>query len=71
MEAWAWSLGVLGGFLLLWLLLVAVLWVTRPDDLRLRELLRLLPDVVRLVRRLAADGAMPADVRWRLWLLLG
>ena len=72
MEAWEWSLvGVLGGFLLLWLIVVAVLWVTRPDDRRLRELLRLLPDVVRLVRRLAADRALPAGVRWRLWLLLG
>jgi uncharacterized membrane protein YkvA (DUF1232 family) len=63
--------GALGGVLLLWLLLVAALWLTRPDDLRLRELLRLLPDVLRLLRRLAADGGLPRGVRVRLWLLLG
>jgi hypothetical protein len=29
-----------------------------------------LPDVLRLVRRLAADGTLPHGVRVRLWLLL-
>ncbi|MBW0252787.1 DUF1232 domain-containing protein [Cellulomonas sp. PS-H5] len=72
MPDWAWALlGVLGGVLLLWLALVAVLWATRPDEPRLREALRLLPDVVRLVRRLAGDRALPRGVRVRLWLLLG
>ena len=37
MTGWAWSLvGVLGGLLLLWLVFIAVLWTTRPDELRLR-----------------------------------
>lgn len=72
MPDWAWTLlGVLGGVLLLWLALVAVLWATRPDELRLPEVLRLLPDVVRLARRLATDRALPRGVRVRLWLLLG
>jgi len=70
-PAWAWSLvGVLAGLLLIWLVLVAGLWITRPDDMRLRELLRLLPDTLRLLRRLAADGTLPRGVRVRLWLLL-
>ena len=72
MPDWAWTLvGVLGGLLLCWLVLMAVLWATRPDDVRLRELLRLLPDVLRLVHRLAGDGTLPRGVRVRLWLLLG
>lgn len=72
MPDWAWTVvGVVGGVLLLWLALVAVLWATRPDELRLRDLLRLLPDVVRLVRRLAGDRTLPRGVRVRLWLLLG
>jgi uncharacterized membrane protein YkvA (DUF1232 family) len=71
MPDWAWTLtGVLGGLLLCWLVLMAVLWTSRPDDLRLRELLRLLPDVLRLVHRLAGDGTLPRGVRVRLWLLL-
>ena len=72
MPGWAWSLaGAAGGLLLLWLALVAALWLSRPDELRLRDLVRLLPDVVRLVRRLAADRTLPRGVRVRLWLLLG
>jgi len=61
---------VVGGVLLLWLLLVVVLWRARPDELGAREALRLLPDVVRLVRRLAADRELPRGVRVRLWVLL-
>lgn len=68
-----WSLvaAVVGGLLGLWLLLVAALWWARPDDLSLRDALRLLPDLVRLLRRLAADASLPRGVRVRLWLLLG
>ncbi len=61
---------VVGGVALLWLLLVLLLWRARPDELGAREALRLLPDVVRLVRRLAADPALPHGLRIRLWLLL-
>jgi uncharacterized membrane protein YkvA (DUF1232 family) len=61
---------VVGGVLLLWLVLLALLWRRRPDELTARDALRLLPDVVRLVRRLAADRSLPRSVRTRLWLLL-
>jgi uncharacterized membrane protein YkvA (DUF1232 family) len=68
---WVRTLGiVVGSLLLLWLLLLAALWRARPDDLTARGALRLLPDVLRLVRRLAADRALPRAVRIRLWLLL-
>jgi uncharacterized membrane protein YkvA (DUF1232 family) len=71
MPGWAWTLvGAVGGLLLCWLVLMAVLWLTRPDELSARELLRLLPDVLRLVRRLAGDRTLPRGVRVRLWLLM-
>jgi uncharacterized membrane protein YkvA (DUF1232 family) len=65
--------GLLGGLLLLWLVLVAVLWRAaraNPDQASVREALRLLPDLVRLLRRLAADPTLPRGVRVRLGLLL-
>jgi uncharacterized membrane protein YkvA (DUF1232 family) len=58
------------GLVLLWLALVIVLVIARPRGGLLREALRVLPDVLRLVRRLAADKALPRGVRFRLWLLL-
>jgi uncharacterized membrane protein YkvA (DUF1232 family) len=50
---------------------VAVLWLTRPGDYDLKDALRLLPDLLRLVKRLAADPATPRGARIRLALLLG
>lgn len=67
-------LAVAAGLLLLWLLLLAALWFAQRkqhEPASLREALRLLPDVLRLLRRLASDKALPAGVRVRLWLLLG
>jgi uncharacterized membrane protein YkvA (DUF1232 family) len=46
------------------------LWRLRPDELTARQALRLLPDLLRLLRRLARDPAVPQGVRVRLWLLL-
>ncbi|SDP39674.1 Protein of unknown function [Pedococcus dokdonensis] len=63
-------IGVVGGVVVLWVALVVALWLSRPDELRLREAIRLLPDVVRLLRRIAADDSLPRGVRVRLWLLL-
>lgn len=69
-----WWLDVLAGagaaLGLLWLALVVALVVARPRGGLLREALRLLPDTLRLVRRLAADRALPWGVRVRLGLLL-
>ncbi|WP_410592482.1 YkvA family protein [Amycolatopsis sp. lyj-23] len=63
-------LGVGAALLLTWLLLLGALLVVRPRGGLLREALRLLPDVLRLVRRLAADRTLPRGVRVRLGLLL-
>jgi uncharacterized membrane protein YkvA (DUF1232 family) len=60
-----------GGLLLLWLALLFALWRARPADLSVQQALRLLPDLIRLVRRLAGDHTLPRGVRIRLWLLLG
>jgi len=68
---WSMAVGFGGGVLLLWALLLVALWAGRPDELGLRDALRLLPDVIHLLRRLATDAALPRGVRLRLWLLLG
>ncbi|OXM64229.1 YkvA family protein [Amycolatopsis vastitatis] len=67
---WDLLIGVAAALLLAWLVLVAALLVIRPRGGLLREALRLLPDVLRLIRRLAADKTLPRGVRIRLGLLL-
>ena len=56
--------------LLAWLALIVALVLARPRGVLLREALRLLPDVLRLIRRLAADPDLPRGVRIRLGALL-
>lgn len=63
-------IGIAAALLLAWLALVVVLIIARPRGGLLLEALRLLPDVLRLARRLAADKTLPRGVRVRLGLLL-
>jgi len=61
--------GALTGLLLAWLVLLLALLVARPKGGLLKEALRLLPDVIRLLHRLATDRSLPRVVRIRLGLL--
>jgi uncharacterized membrane protein YkvA (DUF1232 family) len=67
---WDLLIGVGAALLVAWLLLVVALAVVRPRGGLLTEALRILPDVLWLVRRLAADKSLPRGVRVRLGLLL-
>ena len=67
---WDLALGLVAALVLVWLLLVVSLILVRPRGGLLREALRLLPDVLRLIRRLAGDKTLPFGVRVRLALLL-
>jgi uncharacterized membrane protein YkvA (DUF1232 family) len=67
---WDLLIAVAAALLFLWLALVLVLVIARPRGGLLREALRVLPDVLRLVRRLATDQTLPRGVRLRLGLLL-
>ncbi|GAB4059169.1 YkvA family protein [Catellatospora paridis] len=53
-----------------WLALVVGLLLVRPRGPLLAEAVRLLPDLLRLLRRLAADRTLPRGVRVRLALLM-
>jgi uncharacterized membrane protein YkvA (DUF1232 family) len=63
-------IGIGVALLFTWLLLVVALAVGRPQGKLLSESTRLLPDLLRLLRRLAVDRSQPAGVRIRLSLLL-
>lgn len=68
----AWVLIVVAAtIVLLWLALIAYVWIAKPDAASARDAVRLIPDILRLVRRIAADRSQPRGVRVRLWLLLG
>ncbi|HEY2270031.1 MAG TPA: DUF1232 domain-containing protein [Streptosporangiaceae bacterium] len=52
-----------------WLLVIGLI-VLRSKGVPLAEGLRLLPDVLRLLRRLAADRTLPWAIRARAWIAL-
>ncbi|MEX1007358.1 MAG: YkvA family protein [Acidimicrobiia bacterium] len=54
-----------------WLVLAVFLVVARPRGTTVTDAARILPDVIRLLRRLAADKSLARGVRVRLWVLLG
>ncbi len=54
---------------LAWGVLALFMVLARPRGSLLRESLRLLPDMLRLLRRLAGDRSLPRGVRVRLMLL--
>jgi uncharacterized membrane protein YkvA (DUF1232 family) len=65
-----WVLSVGASLLLIYAVFLVVLLVKRPEGASVGELMRLLPDVVRLLHRLAKDRSLPKSVRIRIWLLL-
>src|SRR5437763_15552298 len=72
MPWWADLLVSMGAALLLmWLVLVVVLWRSGRGIGGLSGAARLLPDVIRLVSRLARARSLLRGVRRRGWWLLG
>ena len=72
-DWWQLALTVIGAVAILWLALVLLLWLEQrrhPSAASLRDILRLAPDVVRLVKRLLSDRAVSVWVRGWLFALI-
>ena len=69
-QPWSTLVGVAVGLSIVWVALLIALAAARPKDMSVTDALRLLPDTVVLLRRLAADPQLPRGVRVRLLLLL-
>jgi uncharacterized membrane protein YkvA (DUF1232 family) len=56
-------IGIVLGLGLAWAALLVLFWALRPKDVPIRELLGVVPDVLRLLRSVLADRSAPLDVR--------
>jgi uncharacterized membrane protein YkvA (DUF1232 family) len=63
------GVGVVVALAFVWTTLVIALVLLKPKGGLLREAIRILPDTIGLLRRLATDRAIRFAVRVRLWLL--
>jgi uncharacterized membrane protein YkvA (DUF1232 family) len=59
-----------GALILTWLALIVALIMIRPKGNLLRESLRILPDLVRLLKNLTTDSTLPRGVRIQLGMLM-
>ena len=51
------------GLIALWAILLVMFWALRPRNVAVRELLGLIPDVLRLLRSTIGDRSAPIDAR--------
>ena len=56
-------LSVILGLIALWIALLIVFWLFRPKGASVREILAVIPDLLRLLRSLITDASIPTDVR--------
>ena len=67
---WRTLIGIGLGLVVTWALLVVLLWLLRPRDARLGDVVRIVPDALRLVRNLLRDRTVPLGPRVALLVLL-
>ena len=73
MNWWEVLLGILAGLIGVYVILLLALWVyarRHPETVGLKDALRLLPDLLRVLRRMTADRTVPTSVRVKLGLLV-
>lgn len=72
-DSWHLAVATASGLLVVWLAVVAALYVVgrrQQERVSFADVARLLPDVLRLLRRLAADPTLPRGLRLRLGLVV-
>ena len=68
-DWWTILIGIVSALAVIWLILAGTFWLVRPKA-NLQDLIRLLPDVLRLLKRLAADPQLPRRIRVALVALI-
>jgi uncharacterized membrane protein YkvA (DUF1232 family) len=58
-----WLIAIVVSLIVLWAAVTALLWILRPRDVGARALVRVVPDVLRLLRAIITDRSAPLDVR--------
>jgi uncharacterized membrane protein YkvA (DUF1232 family) len=56
-------IGFLAALVVLWAIALVAFWVLRPKGVSAREIIGLVPDVLRLLRSIIGDRSAPPDVR--------
>jgi uncharacterized membrane protein YkvA (DUF1232 family) len=60
---WTAIAGILVALLAFWIAMLVLLWLLRPKGVPAGDIVRVIPDVLRLLRSLITDPSAPLDVR--------
>ena len=55
--------GIVASLIGLWVAMLVLFWALRPRGVPARQIIGVIPDVLRLLRSLIGDGSTPLDVR--------
>lgn len=69
-QWWLLPLSLLITIVVIWAVLVAALWMLKPANVGVEDYVRLMPDLVRLLKGVAADGETPWGMRLAIFGLL-
>lgn len=69
-DWWLIPLGLLATIAVVWVLLVAALWLVKPANVGVEDYLRLMPDLIRLLKGVATDRQIPRGTRIAIFGLL-
>ena len=56
-------IGIIVALVVLWAVLLVLFFALRPKGVSVREMIGVIPDVLRLLRSVISDGSTPLDVR--------
>lgn len=56
-------MGIIVALVVLWAFLLVLFFALRPKGVSVREMIGVIPDVLRLLRSVISDGSTPLDVR--------
>jgi uncharacterized membrane protein YkvA (DUF1232 family) len=56
-------IGIIAGLIVLWAALLVLFFALRPKGVPIREIIGVVPDVLRLLRSIVGDRSAPPDVR--------
>ena len=59
----SWIVGAVITVVAVWMVLLVLFWVLRPRGATVRDIMAVIPDLLRLLRSLIGDASVPADVR--------
>jgi uncharacterized membrane protein YkvA (DUF1232 family) len=59
-------IGIVVGLIVLWAALLVLFFALRPKGVPVREIVGVVPDVLRLLRSIVGDSSAPPDVRFVL-----